>query len=319
MKAIQVKGYGGPDKLELAKPTRPRCKKDEVQVEIRAAGVNALDWQLREGSLRDRYPMDFPYVPGLDMAGVVSRVGKNVSRFRKGDKVFGFCNAPANPARGRGTYAEYVAVPEHVLAKKPIQLSFAAAASIPVPALAAWQALREHAALAQGSKVLIHGGAGGVGGFAVQLASYMGAWVIATASEPNHDYVLDLGADETIDYTRVDFAETLQRRFPQGVDVVIDTIGGDTLRRSLKIVKPTGRIVTLADPPTAASLADELVAPRHIVVRPDGQTLEKLAAMFDENLLQTSITATFPLEEASAAQEMSRQGHGRGRIVLSLE
>lgn len=319
MKAIEVTAYGGLDKLRVGKPTRPRCRKDEVQVEVKAAGVNALDWRLREGHFRDLYDIDFPYVPGLDMAGVVSRVGNGVSRFRKGDKVFGFVNPPADQQPGRGTYAEYVAVPEQFLAKKPIQLSFAAAASIPTPALAAWQLLREHATLSQGEKVLIHGGAGGVGGFAVQVASYMGAWVLATASEPNHDYVLDLGADEVIDYTRTDFVDAVRRRYPQGVDVIIDTIGGDTLRRSLEAVKSAGRIFSVADPRLAAELDEGAIVPRFVTARPDGQVLEKLAAMFDENLLQTSIAATFPLEAARDAMAMSQEGHGRGRIVLSLE
>lgn len=319
MQAIEVAGYGGSDRLRLGKPTRPRVRKGEVQVEVKAAGVNALDWRLREGHFRDRYDIEFPWVPGCDMAGVVSRVGKGVTRFRKGDKVFGFVNPPSAPAPGRGTYAEYVVVPETFLAKKPIQLSFAAAASIPLPALAAWQLLREHALLSQGEKVLIHGGAGGVGGFTVQLASYMGAWVIATASEPNHDYVLDLGADEVIDYTKTDFVEAVQRRHPQGVDVIIDTIGGDTLRRSLEVIRATGRLYSVADPQLAAELDEGAVVPHFVTAQPDGQTLEKISAMFDENLLHTSITATFPLEEAAAAQDLSQQGHGRGRIALTLE
>lgn len=319
MKAIQVMGFGGIDKLELASPTRPRCRKHEVQVDIRAVGVNALDWRIREGEFEGRYATEFPYIPGFDLAGVVSRVGKDVKRFRKGDKVFGFCFAPGHTDATRGAYAEYTCVDESCLAKKPIQLSFAAAASIPMPALAAWQVLREQAHVSQGDKVLIHGGAGGVGGFAVQLASYMGAWVLATASDPNHDYVLDLGADEVIDYTRVDFAEAVKRRFPQGVDVVIDTIGGDTLQRSLEIVGPAGRILTLADPDLAATLTEAETVPRFVEARPDGQILEKLAAMFDENLLQTTVSATFPLEEAALAQELSSSGHGRGRIVLTLE
>ena len=319
MKAIEVTAYGGPDKLRMGKPTRARCRKDEVQVEVKAAGVNALDWRLRQGDFRNLYDITFPYVPGLDMSGVVTRVGKDVTRFRKGDKVFGFVNPPADQRPGRGTYAEYVAVPEGFIAKKPIQLSHAAAASIPTPALAAWQLLREHATLSQGEKVLIHGGAGGVGGFAVQVASYMGAWVLATASEPNHDYVLDLGADEVIDYTRTDFVEAVRRRYPQGVDVIIDTIGGETLRRSLDIVRPAGRIFSLADPQLAAELDQGAVVPRFVTAQPDGQVLEKLAAMFDENLLQTSIAASFPLDQAADAQALSEQGHGRGRIVITLE
>ncbi|MDX1442928.1 MAG: NADP-dependent oxidoreductase [Gammaproteobacteria bacterium] len=319
MQAIEVTGYGGRDQLRLGKPTRPRCKKGEVQVEVKAAGVNALDWRIREGHFRDLFDIEFPWVPGCDMAGVVTRVGKGVSRFRKGDKVFGFVNPPMDSQPGRGTYAEYVSVPEEFLAKKPIQLSYAAAASIPLPALTAWQLLREHAGVSQGEKVLIHGGAGGVGGFTVQLASYMGAWVLATASEPNHDYVLDLGADEVIDYTRTDFVDAVRRRYPQGVDVIIDTIGGETLRRSLDVIRPTGRILSVADPALAAELDGSSVIPHFVTARPDGQTLEKLAAMFDENLLDTSITATFPLEEAAQAQDLSQQGHGRGRIVLTLE
>lgn len=319
MKAIQLTAYGGTDRLQLARVQRPRCRKGEVQVKVHAAGVNALDWRLREGELQELFPLEFPCIPGLDMAGVVSNVGKGVTQYRKGDKVFGFCNPPGERDRERGSYAEYVVVPEEWLAKKPIQLSFAAAASLPVPALAAWQALREQAAVSQGEKILIHGGAGGVGSMAVQLANYMGAWVLATASEPNHDYVLDLGADEVIDYTRGDFRDAVRRRFPQGVDVIIDTIGGDTLRHSLDLAGPAGRVISLADPKLVEELADADVVPQYLAVRPDGRTLDKLAAMIDENLLQTSITATFPLEQAAEAQALSQQGYGRGRIVLTLE
>lgn len=314
MKVIEVTKFGGPDVLALAERPKPRCRSGEVQIEVMAIGVNQLDRRQRAGLAGTE--LKPPFVPGQDVAGVVSAVGKGGSRFTRGDKVFALRQSDR---AALGTYAEFVTVPEEQVAAKPINLSFAAAASIPTPALAAWQALRERAGVHRGDRVLIHGAAGGVGSFAVQFAHLAGAWVLATASEANADWVLDIGADEVIDYQKVDFADVLQRRFPAGIDVVLDTIGGDTLRRSLKLLGSNGRLITLADPEAASQLAESGVQPEYMQVRADGEQLEKIAALFDENILQTTLAAAMPFSEFRAAHELLDSNPGRGRIVLTLD
>lgn len=320
MKAVVVEKFGGPEVLGLARRTRPRCKKDEVQVQVKAIGLNQVDRRMREGTAEDAFRAEPPFVPGWDFAGFVSNVGKDVSRFRKGQKVFGM-RQPEDFSLG--AYAEYLTIPESQLAHKPVNLSFAAAASIPTPALAAWQAVRERAHAGHGQRVLIHGATGGVGSFAVQFSHLAGAWVIATASDANADAAMDLGADEVIDYQSQDFVEVIRNRYPQGIDIVIDTVGGEVLQRSLDVLKPSGHVLTTVDPQAAAVPAEGVQAPKFLPeflrVQSDGSLLETIGALFDENLLTTTIAATFSLEDVGLAHEMLDSRPGRGRIVLTLD
>ncbi|MDX1454988.1 MAG: NADP-dependent oxidoreductase [Gammaproteobacteria bacterium] len=316
MKAVVVNEFGGPEVLSLEKRNKPRCKKDEIQVEVKAVGLNQLDRRMREGTAGDSFAAEPPFVPGWDFAGVVSNVGKDVSRFKKGQKVFGM----RQPKDFKlGTYSEFITVRESQAAHKPVNLSFAAAASIPTPALAAWQAVRERSHAGGGMRVLVHGCTGGVGAFAVQFAHLAGAWVIGTTSDANADAALDLGADEVIDYQSQEFDQVLAVRYPQGIDVVVDTIGGQVLARSLPLLKASGQAVTLADPGAAAMSEEGAHQPVYFRVESDGSQLERVAALFDENLLTTTIAATFSLEDVRLAHEMLDSQPGRGRIVLTLD
>jgi NADPH:quinone reductase-like Zn-dependent oxidoreductase len=226
MKAIRIHTYGGPEVLKYEDAPRPQAGEGEVLIRVHAAGVNPVDSAIRGGLVKEIFPVSLPWIPGSDVSGVIEEVGPNVTRFKKGDEVF----ALLNPAKG-GTYAEYVVVNESELALKPKSLHHIRAAAVPVAAVTAWNALFETAQLQSGQRVLIHGGAGGVGHFAVQLAKWKGAHVIATASARNHELVYELGADEVVDYQAQKF-ENVARE----IDIVLDPIGGNTQERSWKVL-----------------------------------------------------------------------------------
>ena len=242
MRAVAIESFGGSERLRLTDVPRPRPSRDEVLVRTVAAGVNPVDWKIREGFLADRSPHAFPLVPGWDVAGVVEEIGESISRFRKGDKVWAYARKPVVQW---GTYAEFVAVREDHVALMPSKLLFEEAAGIPLAALTAYQALFVHARVESGMTVLVHAAAGGVGHFAVQLATHAGARVYGTASSANHPFVLELGAVGAIDYGREDFREGVSRLCPDGVDVVLDAVGGDTQHRSLDVVKAGGSLVSI--------------------------------------------------------------------------
>lgn len=242
MRAVRIHRYGGPDVIRLEETARPEPGPDEVLVRVLAAGVNPVDWKTREGrgAARRWSGERFPVVLGWDLSGTVEAVGRSVTTVRPGDEVFGLVRFP-EPA---GCYAEYAAVPADQVVVKPAALDHAHAAALPLVALTAWQALFDTARLTAGETVLVHAAAGGVGHVAVQLAKWKGATVIATASESKHDLVRSLGADEVVDYRGTPF-----EKVATGVDVVLDPVGGDTLERSLEVVREGGRVVSLvADP-----------------------------------------------------------------------
>jgi NADPH2:quinone reductase len=309
VRAIGIHEFGGRDKLQLLDLPEPKVPPDFVKIQIRAAGVNPVDWKIREGRSEPRFPVVFPVVPGWDAAGIVADVGPAVTEFAPGDEVYAYCR---KHFLGEGTYAEYVSVPDASVARKPESLSFEQAAAIPLACLTAYQALFRAAGLTAGERVLVSAAAGGVGSFAVQLVIDAGAEVIGVASEQHRDRVLELGAYEVIDRSR-DVVEAVSELAPDGVDVVFDLYGDERLGDA---VRDGGRLVSIGAPPT---YAERGVVSSYVFVRPDGELLEELAALADDGRLLVDIAEVLPLEEAARAHELSEAGHVRGKLVLRVD
>lgn len=315
MKAIRIHGRGGPDHLVYEDVPQPHPDPGEVLVRVYAAGIIAteLEWdetyQTPTGS-----PRDLP-IPGRDLSGVVEEVGAGVTTPVKGSEVY------AMLGYGRdGAQADYTVALPNELVPKPGTLDHVQAAAVPLSALTAWQALFDHAHLAAGQTVLIHGGAGGVGVFAVQLAHWKGAQVIATASTRNRDFLRELGvgANEIIDYTTTRFEEVVH-----DVDVVFDMVGGDTLERSWQVVKPGGVLVSVASPPPPSAEIDTKsreykVRFVYFIVEPDRDELAQIGALIDRGQLRPIIGTVFPLSQAREAYEQGAAGHARGKNVLRV-
>lgn len=315
MKAICIEQFGGRDVLQIKDVPRPLPEPGEVVVAVQAAGVNPVDWKIRAGLLQGRLPHQFPIVPGWDVAGIIAEVGSGVSDWQVGDEVYAYARKPVIQ---HGTYAEYVAIEISHIARKPANLSFAEAASIPLAALTAYQSLFDAANLQAGESVLIQAAAGGVGGFAVQLAHHAGAKVWGTASTPNHDYIQSLGADIAIDYQSQNVAEVLRADAPDGMDLVYDCVGGAVFDQSIDLLKPQGRLVTILEPVKCQEMVNRGVAAHYVFVSPNGAQLETLRKMVEAGSLQTHLAAVLPLEEAIRAHEMIESQHTRGKIVLTL-
>ena len=309
MKAMRIKDYGGPEVLICEELDRPVPKEDELLIRVHAIGINPVDWKLREGYVRKMMELPMPAILGADISGVVEQAGSAVNGFKAGDEVYSMLGL-------MGAYAEYVSVSASLVALKPNELNHAEAASVPLAALTAWQALFESGKLESGQSVLVHAAAGGVGGFAVQFAKEKGARVIGTASPNNTDYLLELGADQVIDYHSERFEEKLG-----GIDVVLDLIGGEIAERSVSVLKSGGILVQVV--PGTESLPDMAAAAQvqaiPMRVRPDGAQLREIAALVDSGKVTTSIAAVFPLTDVGQAHGMSKQGHTRGKIVLQCE
>jgi NADPH:quinone reductase-like Zn-dependent oxidoreductase len=286
MQAIQIHSYGGPEELKLEQTPHPVPQVGEVLVRVYAAGVNPIDWKIRQGLMKD------------------FELGPGVTAFEVGQAVFGRCD--------NGAYAEYVAVPVENLAPKPQALSFVAAAQVPVGVTTAWRALFEHGKLTSGQRVLIQGAAGGVGQFAVQLAKWKGAEVIGTASTVNLEFVRSLGADMVVDYTTTPVESVVQ-----DVDLVLDGVGVATLRSSLNTLRRGGTLISIAAlPPQEEAQARGV---RAMMSRGAASApLEMFAQLIDEGLLKVPEGSTFPLSLAQQAHEHSQRGHGRGRLVLRV-
>ncbi|MGW1991567.1 NADP-dependent oxidoreductase [Embleya sp. NPDC001921] len=309
MRAIRQETLGGPEVLKVVEVERPTPGPAEVLVRVHAAGVNPTDyWHRASGGLLG----DTPVPLGWDVSGVVEEVGLGVSVFRPGDEVFGMPRLPL-PA---GAYAEFVTSPARHLARKPAGLSHVEAAALPLAALTAWQSLVDAADVRPGRRVLIHAAAGGVGHLAVQIAKARGAYVIGTARAAKHELLRGLGADEVIDYTAVDFAETVR-----DVDVVLDTIGGEYGPRSLRTLRPGGLVVSLASPaevdlvPVAEAAG---LRAGFTIVEPDQGGLKEIAALVEAGLLRPVIDAVLPLEQAGKAHELGESGRTSGKIVLTV-
>lgn len=317
MTAVYHEDFGAVDVLRVGKLPRPTPGKGEVLIRVHAAGVNPVDWKIREGLLKTRLPHQFPIIPGWDVAGVVVEAGPGVTSYRKGDAVYAYARKPVIKD---GCYAEFVALAARQIALKPSRLSFEEAAAIPLAALTAWQALFDAAHLQPDQTVLIQAAAGGVGGFAVQLAKHRRARVIGTARSVNHDYVRELGADITVDYTTTNVVEEIRRQFPRGLDVVFDAVGGETQIQSAELVRRGGTLVTILAPEAAAEqvLRRRGAKLAYVFVAPNAAQLRKLSTLVNRGELRVHLSATVPFTEAAKAQQSVQSGHTRGKIVLQV-
>jgi NADPH:quinone reductase-like Zn-dependent oxidoreductase len=270
--------------------------------------VNPVDWKAREGYLDGLFAPVFPVVPGWDVSGVVVRPGVAVSEFDVGDEVIGYVR---EDFLSRGTFAEYVAAPLRTLARKPRNLSFEEAAGLPLVGLTAYQVLIKMLQVKRGETVLVHAAAGGVGSIAVQFGVHLGARVIGTASESNHDFVRGLGGEPVV-YGE-GLAERVRGLAPEGVDAVFDTVGGDGLKVSANLLAPEGRLVSIAD--------NEVVnyGGRYYFVRPDAQDLQRLADLAEQGVVSVHVDETFPLERAADAHRLNQEGRTRGKIVVTVD
>ncbi|MFD7781342.1 NADP-dependent oxidoreductase [Streptomyces sp. NPDC059753] len=333
MKAFMVEKYGDPTTVRAGDVPDPQVGAEDVLVRIDAASVNPLDWKIRKGELKAIVPYRLPLVLGNDFAGTVVRVGSSVTRFAVGDEVY------ARPDKDRiGTFTELIAVHQDDLALKPTTLTMTEAASLPLVALTAWQALVERAHVQPGQKVLIHAGAGGLGSIAIQLAKSLGAHVAATASTAKVDLVKGLGADEVIDYRTQDFSELLT-----GYDVVLDSLGGENLTKSLRVLKPGGLAISVAGPPdpaTAVELGSNAVMRLGIAVlsakirrqakrlgvrysflfmRASGDQLRELTALIGAGKIRPVVDRVFPFDETLQAMAYVEKGRAKaGKVVVSM-
>lgn len=313
---MAITEFGGADRLQPTDLPDPLVGPDSVLIRVRAAGINPVDYKIRQGNLAERIPHVFPVVPGWDAAGVVEQVGPAVTAFATGDEVYAYCR---KDFVRDGTYAELVSVRDEAVAPKPSRLSFEEAGGVPLAGLTALQLLRGGLGIRSGERVLVHAGAGGVGSFAVQIARHDGAHVIATASAANHDYLRKIGADEVIDYTSEDFVDVLRERHPDGIDAVFDTIGGEVQQRSADVLATgRGRLGSIIMPPDEDALRARGLRGHYVFVRPDASGLRVLAAIADSGALGVHLAEVVPLEEAARAQETLEGGHVRGKIVLRV-
>lgn len=306
MKAVHIHEMGGPEVLQYEDVPRPEPGVQEVLVRVHAAGVNPVDWKIREGQLGR---IALPAIMGSDFSGEIEALGPEVTDFRVGEQVFG------SVADESGSYAEYALAPVTQIVEKPAGLDYVQAAAIPVPAMTAWQAMFDTAKVQAGQKVLVHAASGGVGGFAVQFAKLKGAYVIGTASGANQDLVRSLGVDQFIDYRSMRFDEIVK-----DADVVFDTVGGDTQERSWKVLKKGGILVSIVQPPSEKTAAEHGV--RGVFMVEDAKRtneLKEIAELVASGRVKVNVETILPLREGRKAQELSQKGHVRGKIVLVTE
>lgn len=305
MKAVRIHSYGGPEVLKYEDAPRPKPGPGEVLVKVYAAGVNPVDWKIREGY---RKIHTLPLILGWDFSGVTESIGQDVAGWKKGDGVY------SRPDLARdGAYAEYIVVRASEIASKPKSIDHIKAAAIPLAALTAWQTLFDTGGLSAGQKVLIHAAAGGVGHIAVQLAKWKGAYVIGTASERNLKFLHELGADETVDYQKTRFEDVVH-----DVDMVLDTIGDDTQKRSWQVLKKDGILVSIIRKPTDEEPASYGVRGGYVFVQPNGKQLAEITKLVDSGKLKPIVETVLALPDARRAQELSQTKHARGKIVLKI-
>ncbi|MGW3206924.1 NADP-dependent oxidoreductase [Streptomyces sp. NPDC001135] len=310
MRAISQDVLGGPEALKEVRVERPEPGPNQVLVRVRAAGVNPTDWKHRAtgGFLGEP-----PFVLGWDVSGEVVATGIGAAAFRPGDEVFGMLPYPY----GHGSHAEYVIAPVRALTHKPATIDHTQAGALPLVSLTAWQALTEHADLRPGQRVLIHAAAGGVGHVAVQIAKARGAYVIGTASAGKHDFLREIGVDEPVDYRTTDVTEAVR-----DVDVVLDTLGGDTSVDSLKVLRPGGVVVSIL-PMGSEEFYDEAerlgVRAVRMLVDADRAGMEKIAELAESGKLKATIAGTFPLSDAAKAHEVGDTGRTTGKLVLLVD
>ena len=314
MKAVVITDYGTNDVLRTAELPIPQPGPTEVLVRIHATGLNPVDFKIREGHLKELFPVEFPRVLGGDISGVVVDTGPLVKDFKQGDAVYF-----SNPLDRNGGFAEFVTVDQSIVALKPKTLSHTEAASLPVVGLTSVQALRDFAGVKKGDRVLIHAGAGGVGSFAIQYAKYLGAEVYTTASSQRSDYLKSLGADRVIDYKTEDFVDVAQNA--GGMDVVFESIGGNNYLRSILATKKGGAVPAVVNPPDAEteSLAKEKnIKTSFMLLQGSRQDLRHIAELIDRGIVKTSVSKTFALDDVALGLAELENGRTQGKLIVEI-
>jgi NADPH:quinone reductase-like Zn-dependent oxidoreductase len=316
MKACIIEAFGGREQLKITDLPKPEAGEGEVLIRIHAAGVNPVDWKIRQGWAQKMLPHKFPIILGWDLAGTVEAVGHSARRFGPGDEVYAYAR---RPIIHQGTYAQYISLPESYVAGKPSNITMTEAGSIPLTALTAYQALFQGGRLQKGETVFILGASGGVGSSAVQLAAIQGARVIALASGRNRDYLKALGAREVIDYERGDFITSLGEFMPNGVDLVFDCHGGDILARGQMCIRPGGRLVSITEHVDEQALKQRDIRFAYTFVEPHVPQLDHIRELIEGGRFKANVTQTYPLDQVTKAHQQSETGHTRGKIVLEID
>ena len=322
MRAAIIDQYGGPDVLEIRDVAVPEIGREQVLVRVKAAGVNPVDWKIREGYVAELFPHELPLIPGWDMAGIIESVGDNVSTFKQGDEIYGYVRLQTVQF---GSFAEFAPADAPMLAAKPANLNFVEAATIPLTVLTAWQSLVDFAGLKTGESVFVTAGSGGVGGFAIQIAKHIGARVCAAASAHNHDYLKSLGADAVINYRHDDIKASIQAFSADGVDLVFDCTGREDVAINFDYVRKNhGRVATINGlihtvPELEKNAALYNVSAKLVVVEPNGEQLTEIGKLIENGRIKALPVESFPLEQAKAALQKSEEGHVQGKLALIID
>lgn len=316
MRAIVLRKFGGKEVLEEREMVTPEPFSDEVQIKVAYAGINPVDWKVREGYLTERMAHQLPIIPGWDVSGVIKKVGSNVTHLKPGDMVYAYARKPTIQW---GTYAEYVCFTGKDTIKKPQNISLAEAAAIPLSALTAWQSLFEEGSFHEGQTILIHGGSGSVGSFAVQFARNAGAKKIyASGSAEKGPYMKSIGVDVPIDYKKESFIDVIKRMEPQGVDFIFDTVGGRTYFDSIHFVKRDGYLVSILEPPHPEISEKNHITTKYVFVRPSGHDLAEITQLIEEGKVKPPKVEIMPFNQAADAQDLVKNGKVFGKLVLKV-
>src|SRR6266487_3882812 len=313
MKSVQINRYGGSDVVELNDTASvPSVSVGKILVDVKASGVNPADWKVREGYFQQMAPLQFPSNLGFDFSGTVKQLGEDVpSDFEQGDEVYG--QTPVLSG-GSGAFAELVLVDKDSITHKPKTLNHIEAAALPTVGVSSWQALVENIGLSKGQKILIHGGAGGIGSISIQLAKHLGAYVATTVSTSDKQFVQELGANQVIDYKTENFEDMIH-----DYDAVFDTVAGDTYKRSFKVLKKgSGIIVSMLEQPNSELMNEYGVKALSQFTQATRERLTKLAEWVDQNNIKVNIDKTFSLDEAAKALDYQKEAHPRGKVVLNV-
>jgi alcohol dehydrogenase len=315
MKSIQINRYGGSDVIEVINAASvPNPSSGKILVNVKAAGVNPADWKIREGYFQQMAPLQFPSTLGADFSGIIKQLGEGVSNsgLKQGDEVYGLASAVFSG--GSGAFAELALVEKDRIAHKPKTLNHIEAAGLPTVGISAWQGLVENIGLSNDKKILIHGGAGGIGSMAIQLAKHLGAYIATTASTNDKQFVQELGANQVIDYKTENFEDILH-----DYDGVFDTVGGDTYKRSFKVLKKgSGIITSMLEQPNSELMNRYGVKALAQLTQANRQLLTKLAEWVDQNNIKVNIDKTFPIDQAADALDYQRDLHPRGKVVITV-
>ncbi len=312
MQAIQINAYGSNEVVAInSNVPKPMISENKLLVKMHATGVNPVDWKIRSGYLQDFRPIEFPFTLGMDFSGIVVEIGSKVSNFKVGDSVYGMANVFDGDT---GTFAEFICVDASVVNFKPKNIGFIEAASLPMAAISALQAIMDYIGLSKDQKILIHGGSGGIGTFAIQLAKYLGAYVATTVSESNKKFAKELGADAVIDYRNESFENLLEN-----YDFVLDTIGGETYIKSFQILKKGGIIVSMLEAPNEKLMQRYGVRSILEFTGMSTESLSKLTELVEKEIIKIHISKVFSFQEASKALDYLQYNHPRGKVVIKAE